>query len=199
LQNTLKWGTEKYTPREGCGSLRTLSIGALRMACIVLFLCFSCIPFAAVSAVTPPPVKLAVFDFELNDVSAAGALSSSESPADLARMQTVTGEARRLLAESGRYSLIDTHGADATSAKQRSLRNCDGCEAAIALKLGAERSLVGVVTRVAQTEYYFSLRMMDTGTGKVIDQQTAFFTGADDAWASGVRMVLKHTVLADPN
>ena len=83
--------------------------------------------------------------------------------------------------------------------KERSLRNCDGCEAAIALKLGAERSFVGVVTRVAQTEYYVSMRIMDTRSGKVVNQQTAFFTGADDAWASGVRMVLKHGVLADPH
>ena len=157
-------------------------------------------PVPALSAETPlVVVKLAVFDFELEDVSAAGALAPGESAEDSVRMQAVTGEARRLMAESGRYSLIETHGADAAPVKDKSLRHCDGCESAIALKLGAERSLVGVVTRVAQTEYYVSLRIIDTRTGKVVNQQTAFFTGADDAWASGVRMVLKHAVLADPN
>jgi len=157
------------------------------------------LPIPAVSVQMPTLLKLAVFDFELDDVSAAGALSPGESSADSARMQVVSGEARRLLAESGRYSLIDTHGVDSEPVKERSLRNCDGCEAAIALKLGAERSFVGVVTRVAQTEYYVSMRIMDTRSGKVVNQQTAFFTGADDAWASGVRMVLKHGVLADPH
>jgi hypothetical protein len=176
------------------------SLCAVRLACGLLLFSVSCVPIPAMSAGTPPVVrKLAVFDFELDDVSAAGALASGESADDSARMQAVTGEARRLMAESGRYSLIDTHGADAAPVKEKSLRNCDGCEAAIALKLGADRSLVGVVTRVAQTEYYVSLRVMDTRTGKMVNQQSAFFTGADDAWASGVRMVLKHTVLADPN
>jgi hypothetical protein len=101
------------------------------------------------------------------------------------------------LAQSGRFSIVDTNGVDAQPVKDRALRNCDGCDAAIALKLGAERSLIGVVTRVAKTEYYVSLRFTDAGTGKVINEQSAFFTGADDAWASGVRMLLKHGILAD--
>jgi hypothetical protein len=100
------------------------------------------------------------------------------------------------LAQSGRYSLIDTNGVDAEPVKKRSLRSCDGCDAGIALKLGAEQSFIGLVTRVAQTEYYVSLRITDARTGKVVNQQTAFFTGADDAWASGVRMLIKHGVLA---
>ena len=63
----------------------------------------------------------------------------------------------------------------------------------------ADESLVGLVTRVAKTEYYVSVRLTDARTGKVLDQQSAFFTGADDAWASGTRLLLKHQVLADPN
>jgi hypothetical protein len=164
------------------------------------------IPILLVAALTPalraqaagaPSVKIAVFDFELEDVSAAGAASMGDSAADSTRMHAVTEEARRVLAQSGRFSIIDTNGIDAQPIKDRALRNCDGCDAAIALKLGAERSLIGVVTRVAKTEYYVSLRFTDTGTGKVINEQSAFFTGADDAWASGVRMLLKHGVLAD--
>ena len=142
-------------------------------------------------------VKIAVFDFELEDVSAAGAASMSDAAGDSTRMHAVTEEARRVLAQSGRFSIIDTNAIDAQPIKDRALRNCDGCDAGIALKLGAERSLIGVVTRVAQTEYYVSLRITDTGTGKVLDEQSAFFTGADDAWASGVRMLLEHGILAD--
>ena len=32
--------------------------------------------------------------------------------------------------------------------------------------------------------------------GKVVNEQAAFFTGADDAWASGVGMLIRHGVLA---
>jgi hypothetical protein len=146
-----------------------------------------------------PPIKIAVFEFELDDVSAAGASDTKETDGDLSRMQLVTAEARRVLAQSGRYSLVDTNGVDAQPVKERSLRTCNGCDAGIALKLGAEQSMVGVVTRVANTEYYAALSITDTRTGKVINQQTAFFTGADDAWASGVRMLIKHQVLTSAN
>jgi hypothetical protein len=173
----------------------TPAIGSI--ALLILLLIVS--PAAAVRAASAAPIKIAVFDFELEDVSAAGVMSPGETAGDLTRMQAVSAEARRVLAQSGRYSLIDTAGVDANPVKERSLRNCNGCDAGIALKLGAERSFIGVVTRVAKTEYYVSLLMTDARTGKVLSQQTAFFTGADDAWASGVRLLIKHGVLADPS
>ena len=151
-----------------------------------------------VQGATSARIKIAVFEFELEDVSAAGAASRVESAADATRMKAVTGEARRVLEDSGRYSLVDTAGASAQAVKDRALRNCNGCDAGIALTLGADLSLIGVVTRVAQTEYYVSLQITDAKTGKIVNQQNAFFTGADDAWASGVRLLLKHGILADP-
>lgn len=169
------------------------AIGSIALLTFLLIVA----PAAAVRAINSAPLKIAVFDFELEDVSAAGAMAPGETADDLTRMQAVSTEARRVLAQSGRYSLVDTNGVDAEPVKERSLRNCNGCEVGIALKLGAERSFIGVVTRVAKTEYYVSLLMTDTSTGKVVSQQTAFFTGADDAWASGVRMLIKHGVLTD--
>lgn len=166
-------------------------------ALATLLLCAACLPAAAADAGYPPPIKIAVFDFELDDVSAAGAAALADSAADSTHMQAVTAEARRLLVQSGRYSLIETHGVDAAPVKQGTLRSCNGCDVGIALKLGADQSLIGVITRVAKTEYYVSLLITDTRTGKAVDGQTAFFTGADDAWASGVRVLLRHGVLAD--
>jgi len=163
---------------------------------VILWLSVALFPAHAADAGKPPPVKIAVFDFELEDVSAAGAASTGVSTEDFARMQAVSAEARRALAQSGRYALVDTNGIDAAPVKDRSLRNCNGCDAGIALQLGADQSLIGVVTRVGQTEYYAALLVTDCRTGKVVDQQTAFFTGAADAWASGVRLLLKHGLLA---
>ncbi len=151
-----------------------------------------------VHAATTAALKIAVFEFELEDVSAAGSATPGDTARKAPRMQAVTDEARRVLVQSGRYRLVDISGADAEAVKAKSLRNCEGCEAGIALKLGADRSLIGVVTRVAQTEYYVSLRITDTATGKVVNQESAFFTGAEDAWASGVAMLIKHQVLVDP-
>jgi hypothetical protein len=186
----------KANPTDSMGSARLAH--ALRPVGVLIFLlgAGSASPLMAATAV---PLKIAVFEFELDDDSAAGAVSKVESAADLSRMQTVTNEARRMLKESGHYNLVDTAGADADAARQGTLRNCGGCDSGIALALGADLSLIGVVTRVAQTEYYASLQITDTKTGKVISRQNAFFTGADDAWASGVRLLLKHGILAEPS
>jgi hypothetical protein len=60
-----------------------------------------------------------------------------------------TEEAKQQLLQSGRYRLIDTTDADIGAAKGQGLRNCKGCEAAIAMKLGADQALIGVVTKQA--------------------------------------------------
>ena len=58
------------------------------------------------------PVKLAVFDFELEDFS-GGAGIIPESDQDREQLRLATETVRRLLVESGRYSLVDVSGADA--------------------------------------------------------------------------------------
>src|SRR2546430_15616532 len=99
-------------------------------------------------------------------------------------MERVSSEARRVLAQSGRYSLIDVSKVDAKPVTEKSLRNCDGCETGIALQLGAEQSLIGVVRRVTQTDYYVLVRIRDARTGKILNEQEANFAGGADGWAS---------------
>ena len=151
-------------------------------------------------AVDPPPprptvVKLAVFDFELEDVTPAAALLG-QSASNEATMEKVSSEARRLLEKSGRFILVDVSKIDAEPVKAKALRNCNGCEAGIASQVGAEQVLLGVVRRVTQTDYYVLVQISDAQTGKVLNQQDANFAGGPDGWASGVRMLLKHQVLA---
>lgn len=149
--------------------------------------------------VDPPPrrpavIKLAVFDFELDDSSPAAVILGT-STSNSAAMEKVSEAARRMFERSGRYLLVDVGDIDAKPVKDKSLRNCEGCEAPIALKVGAEQALVGVVKKITQTDYYVSVQITDTRTGKVLDQQSANFAGGPDGWASGVQMLLKHQVL----
>jgi hypothetical protein len=151
------------------------------------------------SAVEPPPprptvVKLAVFDFELEDVTPAASLLG-QSTSNEGIMENVSSEARRMLERSGRFILVDVSKIDAAPVKAKSLRNCNGCEAGIASQVGAEQALLGVVRRVTQTDYYVLVQISDAQTGKVLNQQDANFAGGPDGWASGVRMLLKHQVL----
>jgi hypothetical protein len=141
-----------------------------------------------------PPIKLALFDFELEDFSAAGALPGSTDPKHLA---LVTDEARRLVAQSQRYSLVETSGLEAPAAKEHWLRKCDGCEAAIAAKLGADQALVGVVTRLSRTEYTVQFQIRDARTGHIVSRQrTDLRMGADYSWNRGTRWLIENRLLA---
>lgn len=142
------------------------------------------------------PITLAIFDFELEDSSAGPA---STGAADVAQLTKVTDEVRALLAKSGRYSPVDVGAVDAAVAKAHALRDCDGCEAAIARGLGAEESLVGVVRRISRTEYTVRFRMRDSRTGAVVlDADSGLRMGADYSWSRGAVRLISDRLLERP-
>ena len=138
---------------------------------------------------TPAPVALAVFEFELEDMTAAsaGALAAS----DVSNLADVTGGVRDVLSQSGRYRIVDVGGANGEAVKARALRDCGGCEAAIAKQLGADQSLIGVVRRVSRTEYTLGFQLRDANTGAVLARgDSGLRLGADYSWKRGaVRLV----------
>jgi hypothetical protein len=169
---------------------------ALSFSAGALLLCATLLPAFAASAGTSPPLKLALFDFELEDFSAGGSLLAT-NPADSETLKRVTDEVRQLIAQSGRYTLVDIGSADAEAVKAHSLRNCDGCDAGIALKLGAEQSFVGIVTRISRTEYTVRFQIRDARTGAVIlNKQTDLRMGADYSWSRGAAWLIKNRLLA---
>lgn len=134
----------------------------------------------------PAPVTLAVFDFELEDTTAASAGASATS--DASYLAEVTAGVRESLGQSGRYRIVDVGG---EAAKAHALRDCGGCEAAIAQSLGADQSLIGVVRRVSRTEYTLGFQVRDTRTGAVLARaDSGLRLGADYSWKRGaVRLV----------
>jgi Protein of unknown function (DUF2380) len=163
----------------------------------VLALALAFLPARAEEAAKPTPIRLAVFDFELEDASPA-ATYPSKTTSSAEALDKVSSAARRELSQSGRYSLVDVSKAEAKGATEKTLRRCDGCEAAIALQRGAEQSLLGVVMRATATDYYVMIRIRDARTGKILDEQSANFAGSEAGWPSGVRMLIRHQVLAVP-
>ena len=148
-----------------------------------------------VSVATTAPIKIALFDFELEDFS-AGASSAGVTPSDAERLTHVTDEVRQLLAGSARYRPVDVGAADAAAAKAHTLHECDGCDAAIALKLGAEQSFVGVVRRISRTEYQVRFQIRDARTGVVVsDGDSGLRMGADDSWSRGAARLIKDRLL----
>ncbi len=135
---------------------------------------------------TPAPVALAVFDFELEDTTAASADASAAS--DASYLAEVTGSVREALSQSGRYRIVDVSG---EVGKGRALRDCGGCEAGIAKELGADRSLIGVVRRVSRAEYTLGFQVRDARSGAVLARgDSGLRMGADYSWKRGaVRLV----------
>lgn len=139
-------------------------------------------------------VRLAVFEFELEDFSAGA--SSRETQADIEHLARVTDEVRQLLSNSGQYDLVDVGAADSPVVNGHTLRHCDGCEAAIALELGAEQSFVGVVRRITRTEYQVRFQLRDARTGTIVAEgNSGLRMGADYSWSRGAVRLVKDRLL----
>ena len=102
----------------------------------------------------------------------------------------------RLLSESELYSLVEVAEAQDDRVTQHALRDCNGCDAGIALQLGAAQSLVGVVKRISRTEYTVRFQIRDAATGAVVAAgDTGLRMGADYSWSRGAVRLLKDQLL----
>lgn len=157
------------------------------------------------AAANPAPTKIAVFDFEFSDFS-AGAGIAGDPADDLAQLNKATDEARQLIEQSGHYALVDTSGADKAAqslspadgkaVRDRALQDCNGCEAAVAEKLGADQSFVGVVSRISRMEYVVRLQIRDAHTGALaLAAQSGLRMGANYSWYRGVADLIRGRLL----
>jgi hypothetical protein len=148
------------------------------------------------SVAAPEPVKLAVFDFELDDKSAGAGIIAPDA-IDAEMLKQSTEEARRMLAGSGRYSIIDTSGSASEITAAGGVQHCNGCDGPIASKLGAELSMIGIVTRVNRTEFTLQIVIRDASTGAVKSNDfTGLRMGANYAWSRGVKWLMDNKILA---
>ena len=150
----------------------------------------------ATEAVAPSPIKIAVFPFELEDFSAAAAYVPPDD-IDHEQLRLSTEEARRLIAASGRYQLVDVSTVNDQSAKAGKLRDCEGCEARIAAGFDADQSMIGIVTRITRMEYAVTYKIRDARSGAIVAvEQTDLRMGANVAWSRGARWLIENRLLA---
>jgi len=158
--------------------------------------------FAAAGAAepaAPQPIKLAVFPFELEDFSAAAAYLPPDD-IDREQLRLSTEEARRLIAQSGRYQLVDVGAVGDEAARGGKLHDCDGCEARIAAGLNADQSMIGIVTRISRTDYAVTYKIRDAQSGALVDvEQTDLRAGANSAWSRGARWLIQRRLLEKNN
>jgi len=152
----------------------------------------------AAETAAPSLIKMVVFPFELEDFSAAAAYVPPDD-IDREQLRLSTEEARRLIAASGRYQLVDVGAVNNEAAKAGKLRDCDGCEAGIAAGLDADQSMIGIVTRITRMEYAVTFKLRDARSGAIVAVgQTDLRMGANVAWSRGARWLIENRLLERP-
>lgn len=180
------------------GKSNLLSVSVRRVLAVGLAAAFTVFAIQPSSAAEPSPVKIAVFDFELNDKSAsAGVVGPDEI--DIENLKFSTEKARSMLSASGRYSIVDVKSVAGEVISAGGIQDCDGCEGPLAKKLGADQSMAGIFARVSRTEYTLQILVRDTRTGAVVSNVfTGLRMGANYSWPRGVKWLMDNKILAAP-
>jgi hypothetical protein len=176
--------------------VRVISSSGRRLLCAVALLT-AVGPQALAAETASAPIAIAVFDFEFEDFSAAAGVAGDPAR-DRMYVDRATAKARQLIEDSPRYRLVDVASVAEPAAKERGLRDCGGCEAAIARDLGADQSFVGVVKRISRTEYTVRFVLRDTRTAKLLLVRQAFRMGADYSWNRGAAALVTAGLINSP-
>jgi hypothetical protein len=143
----------------------------------------------------PRPLKLAVFDMELDDFTAGGPLAG-ETPEETERLKRMSALARRLLMESGLFAPVEMGGAMDSRAKDHWLRKCDGCEAEIARGLGADLSFLGYFRKISRMEQFLEIRVRDARTGELLNlSNTDLRNETDESWSRALTYLIKNRLV----
>lgn len=152
---------------------------------------------AAVGASAAEPAKtIVVFDFEMMDTSASAGLIPQDE-LDTRYLQESTQAAKDFLLSAGDYSIVDAGPAADDLAKAGAIRDCNGCEAPIAQKLGGQMAMTGIVNRVSRTEYELLIKVVDAGSGApVAVGYSGLRLGANYSWPRGAKWVMEKRIAA---
>jgi hypothetical protein len=144
-----------------------------------------------------PAKDIVVFDFEMMDSSAASGIIPQDE-LDTKYLAESTQVAKNHLLSMGTYKIVDAKPAAEGITKAGELRRCNGCEAAIASKLGGELAMTGVVNRISRTEYEMLIKVVDAATGSpVAVGYTGLRMGANYSWPRGAKWLMEKRVVAN--
>ena len=148
--------------------------------------------FAPVHVEPPPQLKIVVFDFELDDFRDSA--SSPQQQGDGYNLLLATEALKRELTTGGKYTVLNAHPTTWLANSFPELHLCNGCEAEVARKFGADRSLLVVVTRVSMTDYVMSYQIRDAQSGNVVSSGTSDLRmGANYSWARGATWLARNS------
>ena len=141
--------------------------------------------------------RVAVFDFELIDTSLEGE-TSGKRPDEQQRLRLISELLRQKLSESGRYVVLDQEAVADQVADAGYLHGCNGCEASIALGMGADLAIIGTVQKVSNLILNINIYVSDAASGERLRAMSADIRGnTDKSWSRGLSYLVRNRLLKD--
>jgi hypothetical protein len=155
----------------------------LILACLALV--------AAVPAYAAP--KVAIFPFDIRDVEIEGELMAQPKEDDVRRMRMVADELKTLMEKDHTYEVVDLAPFAADVEQASPFSKCNGCEAELGKKVGADLAVTGYVDKLSDALISLQLYARDTATGEVKKTMAAEIRGnTDELWLHGIRWLWKN-------
>ena len=117
-------------------------------------------------------------------------------PEERRRLEMIGDLLRQKLAESERFLVIDQTPAAKAVAEAGYLHSCNGCEADIALELGAEVAITGTVQKVSNLILNINIYLRDTASGAPLRAMSVDIRGnTDKSWTRGLSYLVRNRLL----
>lgn len=161
------------------------------------------LPFVAMTVLLPASgwaaPKTAVFPFGLS-VPALHPddlmFGTTIKPAEQERLKMVTKELRQLLSQSGEYDVVDLSPIQQEIEEKAPLHECNGCEKALAKKVGVELAVLPMLQKSSDTLFNMTIGVQDVATGTLKKSVMVVIQGStDEAWMRGVRWLVKRKLV----
>jgi len=137
--------------------------------------------------------RVAVFPFELFDTSQEDDFLPKIRPDETKRLETLTQDLKDRLIDSKKYEVVSLDSLSAEIAAAAPLFKCNGCDADLVKKTGADVAMLGLVQKFSDTLLSVNIEIVDAKTGTVTARYTAAVQGnTDEAWIRAERYIVKN-------
>jgi len=142
--------------------------------------------------------KTAIFPFEMvieQQMTDAG-LPPVPSKAEQERLQRLTDELKRLLAETGEYVPLDLAAVSSDIREKAPFNDCKGCEADVARTAGADLSVLGVVQKASEMLLNVSIFIRNANDGSLrTSMAVSIRQNSDEGWLRAVRSLVRNRLV----
>ena len=137
--------------------------------------------------------KAAIFPFDIRDVEQEGELIPKLKTEDQRRMKLVADELAALMKRDGTYEPVDLAPLAKEVDAASPFSKCNGCEADLAKKAGADLAVTGYVDKLSDSLISLQLFARDASTGELTKSMSAEIRGnTDELWLHGIRYLWKN-------